>query len=112
MNLRVQHKIVTIKKNTEIKEILSTGEKIYTRYGIFFLGKNKTDIRINFAVLIKKSVGNAVWRNYCKRIIRVYIRNSINILPENRQIIFLYTYNGKINHELLKEEFNKKLAAL
>jgi len=112
MNLQDQHNFVTIKKNTEIKTILSTGKKIYTQFGIFFLGKKKTDKRIYFAVLIKKSVGNAVWRNYCKRIIRTYMRKNINNLPENLQIIFLYTYDGKINYQLLEEEFGKKLATI
>ena len=112
MNLHDHPKIVTIKKNTEIKEILSSGKRIHTQYGIFFLGKKSTDKRINFAVLIKKSVGNAVWRNYCKRIVRSYIRNNIEILPENSQVIFLYTYSGKINYTLLEKEFYKKLATL
>ena len=112
MNLFAQHKIVTIKKNTEIKELLSTGKKINTKYGVFFLGNKRKDERIKFAVLIKKSVGKAVWRNYCKRIIRAYIRNRIDNFLENRQVIFLYTYDGKINYKLLEEEFDKKLALL
>jgi len=112
MNLFAQHKIITIKKNSEIKELLSTGKKIYTKYGTFFLGNKRKDDQINFAVLIKKSVGKAVWRNYCKRIIRAYIRNRIDNFLENRQVIFLYTYGGKINYKLLEKEFDKKLAIL
>ncbi len=112
MNLFAQHKIVTIKKNTEIKELLSTGKKINTKYGVFYLGNKIKDDRINFAILIKKSVGKAVWRNYCKRIIRAYIRNRIDTFPEKRQVIFLYTYDGKINYKLLAEELDKKLAIL
>ncbi len=57
MNLLDRPKIITIKKNTEIKKILSTGKKIYTQYGIFFLGQKKTDEQLNFAVLIKKKCG-------------------------------------------------------
>jgi len=112
MNLRDQHKVITIKKNSEIKEILSNGTKIYTKYGIFFIGHKKTDNLINFAVLIKKSVGKAVWRNYCKRIVRAYVKNNIDIFPDKRQIIFLYTHEGKIEYKILEEEFDKKLATL
>jgi ribonuclease P protein component len=112
MNLRDHHKIVIIKKNTEIKEILSTAKRIHTQYGIFFIGKKKTDKQINFAVLIKKNVGNAVWRNYCKRIVRAYTRKNIEILSKNRQVIFLYNYEGKINYALLEKEFDKRLATL
>jgi ribonuclease P protein component len=101
-----------IKNNTEIKGILSTGKKIYTKYGIFFLGKNRIDDRINFAVLIKKSVGKAVWRNYCKRIVRAYIRNRTENFIDNRKIIFVYTYDGKVSYKFLEKEFDKKLAFL
>jgi ribonuclease P protein component len=112
MNLSDQHKVFTIKKNIEIKAILSTGKKIRTKYGIFFLGQKKTDNRVDFAVLIKKSTGNAVWRNYCKRIVRAYSKNKIDMFPSNRQIIFIYTYKGKINYNLLEEEFDKNLTTL
>jgi len=112
MNLSAQHKIFTIKKSTEIKEILSTGKKIRTKYGVFFLGKNATNNRMDFAVLIKKSTGKAVWRNYCKRIVKAYARKKIDMFPANRQIIFIYTYEGKIKYNLLEEEFNKNLRAL
>jgi len=112
MNLSDQHKIFVIKKNTEIKEILSKGKKIRTKYGIFFIGLKKTNNWIEFAVLIKKSTGNAVWRNYCKRIVRAYSRNKIDMFPANRQVIFIYTYEGKINYKLLEEELDKILIAL
>jgi ribonuclease P protein component len=112
MNIHDQHKIISIKKNTEIKKILATGKRIQTKYGIFFIKQNKTDNKMNFAVLIKKSVGNAVWRNYCKRIVRAYIRNKINLFPQNSKCLFLYTYEDKINYQLLEEELDKKLNTL
>ena len=108
MNLRDQSKIFIIKKNSEIKKILSSGRKIHTTYGVFFIDHKKAEKRINFAVLVKKSVGNAVWRNYCKRIVRVYIRKKINLFPVNSKFLFLYTYEDKINYRLLEEEFDKK----
>ena len=109
MSLLAQPKIIVIKRNIEIKKILSSGKKIRTKYGVFFIG-NKTNVEhLHFAVLIKKSVGNAVWRNYCKRIVRTYIRNRINNFVEKRQILFVYTYSGKIRYNLLEEEFDKIL---
>ena len=110
MSLKDQHKIVAIKKNIDIRAILSSGEKIYTKFGIFFLSHKLSINRMNFAVLVKNNVGNAVYRNYCKRVIRTYIRKNIDQFPQNLQIIFLYTYQGKINYHLLEEEFYKKLA--
>jgi len=112
MNLRDPHKIVIIKKNNDIKKILATGKRLQTKYGIFFIQKNESDNRINFAVLIKKSVGNAVWRNYCKRIVRAYIKSKINLFPQNSKCIFLYTYEDKVTYQLLEEELDKKLKNL
>ena len=79
MNSHAHPKFDVIKKNSEIKELLSQGKKIHTKYGVFFLNDKSNESRLRFAVLIKKSVGNAVWRNYCKRIVRSYIRNRIDI---------------------------------
>ena len=109
MNLKDRHKIVALKKNTDIRKVLSSGEKVYTKFGIFFLSHKTTNNQMNFAVLIKKSVGNAVFRNYCKRIVRTYVRKNIDQFPQKSQVIFLYTYQGKINYHLLEEEFYKKL---
>jgi ribonuclease P protein component len=112
MNLHAHLKIAVIKKNSEIKELLARGKKVHTKYGIFFINNESNAKRLHFAVLIKKSVGNAVWRNYCKRIVRSYIRNRIDYFIENKQVIFVYTFEGKIRYNLLEEEFDKKLAFL
>jgi ribonuclease P protein component len=110
MNLHAHPNIIVIKKNSEIRDIFSKGKKIYTKYGVFFLcDKSNTD-QLRFAVLIKKNVGNAVQRNYCKRIVRTYMRNKINSFTKNGKILFVYTYEGKIGYTLLEQEFDKKLA--
>ena len=83
-----------------------------SKYGVFFIGHNDIPVQVRVAVLIKKSVGNAVVRNYCKRIVRAYIRNRIDTFFENGQVIFVYTYTGKTKYNLLEEEFDKKLAVL
>ena len=101
-----------IKKNIEIKKILLTGRKIHTKYGIFFIDHTNTDNRVNFAVLIKKNVGNAVWRNYCKRIVRAYVRKKYDLFTQYSKFLFLYTYDAKINYNLLEKEFDKKLDTL
>jgi len=110
MNLRVHPKIHIIKKNSEIKEVLSQGKKVHTKYGIFFLYDKTHDETFRFAVLIKKQVGNAVKRNYCKRIVRAYIRNRLNTKIKNYKVIFMYNFVGDINYNLLMNEFDTKLA--
>jgi ribonuclease P protein component len=112
MNLSVQHKILTLKKNADIEEVLSYGKKIHTKYGLFFLYNLRLEKKMSFAVLIKKKIGNAVWRNYCKRLVREYVRNRIMSFNKYKKIIFLYTYEGKINYSHLEKEFDKKLKAI
>ena len=53
MNLSVLHKIITIKKDTDIKELMSKGEKIYTKYGLFFLNNDVKIDQFGFAILIR-----------------------------------------------------------
>lgn len=112
MNLSAQHKIRMLKKNADIEEVLSHGKKIHTKYGLFFLYSMRIEIQMDFAVLIKKKIGSAVWRNYCKRIVREYVRNRIMIFNKYQKIIFLYTYEGKVNYSHLEKEFDKKLKAI
>ena len=112
MNLSAQHKIITLKKNADIEEVLSHGKKVHTKHGLFFLYSLRMENQRGFAVLIKKRIGNAVWRNYCKRIVREYVRNRIMSLNKYQKIIFLYTYEGKVNYSNLEKEFDKKLKAI
>jgi ribonuclease P protein component len=110
MNLSAHPKIHVIKKNSEIKQVLSQGKKIHTKYGILFLYDKTQGETFRFAVLIKRQVGNAVKRNYCKRIVRSYIRNRINTYLKNYKVIVMYNFDGDINYNLLMNEFDNKLA--
>jgi len=112
MSLSARPEFHSIKKNLEIKSLLESGKKIHTRYGIFFLARDVHSTGISFAVLIKKSVGKAVWRNYCKRIVRSYIRNHSQKFLVFRRFIFLYNFHGKVSYNDLSQEFNKRLNTL
>ena len=111
MSSSVQHKITTIKKRLLIRSILRKGFRIHTKFGIFFLGKENSE-GFSFAVLIKKSIGKAVHRNYCKRIVREYIRNNKLRFGNFNSIIFLFNYNGAVNYYSLSTDFDIKIKAL
>jgi ribonuclease P protein component len=98
-----------IKKRKEIKKILQNGHRIKTRFGNFYLMKGEQGVT-RMAVLIKKHVGNAVQRNYCKRIVRSYIRNTAHRFKQYNDIIFLYTFTGDVTYQDLYEEFSDRLA--
>ncbi len=109
MNSSALPDIVSIKKNVEIKELLANAKKIHTRYGLFFLSRESFSNQIGFAVLIKKSVGNAVRRNYYKRIVRSYFRNNLKLFAGYGKILFLFNYEGKITFQDLTKEFDNRL---
>ena len=109
MNSSALPEIVSIKKNTEIKILLANAKKIHTRYGLFFLSEESFSNQIGFAVLIKKSVGNAVRRNYYKRIVRSYFRNNLKLFANYGKVLFLFNYEGKTTFQELAKEFDNRL---
>ena len=101
-------KIISIKSKKEIKQLLETGEKRYTRFGIFFLAKNEKPEK-QIAVLVKKSIGIAVKRNYFKRLIREYIRKNLKKFSDYNQIIFVINKKIDVPFAQLKLEFDQKI---
>ena len=61
------------------------------------------------AVLIKKNAGNAVERNYRKRIVREYLRKKFYQTNPYNDVIFLFNYQGDISYHELETEFSKRL---
>ena len=107
MSLSAQHKIKSIKSQNEIKQLLSSGKKIYTKFGIFFLGKSENPEK-QVGVLVKKAVGIAVKRNYYKRVLREYIRTNLNNFSEYNKIIFVINKKIDIPFKQLKKELDLK----
>jgi len=84
---------------------LRHGHKIKGRYGNFYFYNGHHDGK-KIAVLIKKYVGNAVQRNYRKRIVRECIKKNLHILNKYNEVVFLFNYKGEINYQQLSEEFS------
>ncbi len=105
MNSSVQPNIKIIKKRSEIKHILQNGHRVRSRFGNFYL-LNGHHSEKRMAVLIKKHVGNAVQRNYRKRIVREYIRKNISDIcgmKRYNELVFLFNYKGEINYHQLSK---------
>ena len=111
MNISARHKIFSLKRKDAIEKLLANGLKKHTKYGVFFFDSDHISNNgpIEFAVLIKKNVGKAIWRNYCKRIVREYVRKNNAFFKNFQKAIFLYNYEGKINYNLLEKELNEQL---
>lgn len=108
MNLSKTPKIASLKSKEEIRDILFSSEKIRTKFGIIFLKRDISD-KILAAILIKKNTGNAVQRNYNKRIIRHFIRANAQELMTYSRVVFLYFYKGKTTYAQLESSYLKAL---
>ena len=108
MNLSKTPRIASLKNKEEIRDIFSSSEKIRTKYGIIFLKRDTSD-KILAGILIKKNTGNAVQRNYSKRIIRYFIRAHAQELETYSRIVFLYLYKGKTTYAKLESSYLKAL---
>jgi ribonuclease P protein component len=113
MNLSSQPNSTSLKAKNEISLVLNNGKKIKTTIGPVFLFKDDNVEDKKVAVLIKKNVGKAYYRNYIKRIIRYYVRSEFTLFEKFNRVIFLYGYTGeKIKYEFLKENYNKALKSV
>ncbi len=111
MNISKRLNIVSISDSKEIKKTLDNSKKLYFKYGIIFLNKdNRVKEELRFAVLVKKHCGNAVRRNYVKRISRNFIIRNITLFKPYSRVIFLFL-SKKISfkYEALENELLKAL---
>jgi ribonuclease P protein component len=105
MNISKQHNIISLGERKEITSILDSGKKIKTKFGLIFLKRVNKDSITKAAVLLKKSCGSAVKRNYIKRIIRHFIKDQITLFNGYNRVVFLYNYKKEINYNSLKNEY-------
>ncbi len=108
MNISKRLNIKTITNSKEIKNTLDKSKKIYFTYGIVFLDKD-SDVKekLKFAVLVKKNCGNAVRRNYIKRIARNFVVRNITLFSPYNRVIFLFLSKMPFTYKNLKEELFK-----
>ncbi len=109
MNLSNQPKIYSLSNKKEISVIFSNGERINTKFGPIYLYSVNDDAKNRIAILIKKKIGKAYYRNYIKRRIRFYISSEITLLENYNRVIFLYRYLKPIKYDDLKNEYNLRL---
>lgn len=95
-------KITSLKNKSEIQDLLASGRKVYTKYGLIFLKKIPDTAENKIAILVRKKCGNAVKRNYIKRILRHFIRKHALVLNQNNRIAFLYLYSGPVEFKAIE----------
>ena len=108
MNLSKRLNITSLADKNEISIIFRNGKKVSTKFGPVYFYSNKSVKNIKVAVLLKKSIGNACYRNYVKRIVRYYINSDFTLLKKYNRVIFLYSSTVPIKYTKLKDEYNSR----
>ncbi len=92
-----------IQKNKDFKQLRFKGKKISNRYlYAYYLENDFTNTRV--AISISRRVGNAVFRNKVKRIIRELFRNSKYKKTSNDILLIIDPSVKKLPYNLLKLE--------
>lgn len=91
-----------IKKNEEIKKIISNSKKKVSKFFIVYYLKNNLDYN-RYCISVSKKIGNAVIRNLYKRKIKdILMKNNINFSCD--YVIILRTAILGAEHEIIKNE--------
>lgn len=110
MNLSSPLNCSSLRKKNEITFVIKNGKKIKTKIGPVFLYNDFEERKNKAAILVKKNIGKAHFRNYIKRIIRYYIRSEVTLFEEFNRVIFLYVSSEKkVKYSQIKSTYDKAL---
>ncbi len=102
-------------KSVTTADVLATRPdeiKIKTKYGYLTLVNNPRHPDLKIRILIKKVVGNAVQRNYYKRVLRKYLRDNHSKFYRYNDCVFYYHYKARVHFNDIQNELNDKISGL
>lgn len=89
-----------IRKNLEIKKIVSNSKKIVTNLYVIYYNSNKLNYN-RYCISVSKKIGNAVTRNLYKRRVKdILMKNNINSSCD--YVIILRTAILDVNYKLME----------
>ncbi len=101
-----------LKKRTEFVDVRNKGSSLKSKFFIVNYSSN-FDAGVMFGFTVSKKIGNAVTRNYLKRILRSIVRGNI-ILPSNNISIEIIPKKNseKIKYSSLEKDLTNLLKNL
>lgn len=97
-----------VKKSWEFDKIIKTGKMVKNNcFVIYYLDNNEN--KKNFGISVSKKIGNAVTRNYYKRVIRKICDINKNIYSNGKDYIIIMRVKGL---ELSFKELNEGILEL
>lgn len=98
-------KIISIKKRRDFLDLREIGKKISTKFFIVYFKKNINE-NINLGITVSKKHGNAVKRNYLRRVIRAIFIKNVNEIPDKLKIEMIPKKKDiKSSFKQLEEDF-------
>jgi ribonuclease P protein component len=95
-----------IRRHSEFKTLYQRGEKAATEHFLVFTRPNDLGWK-RLGVTVSKAIGNAVARNYVKRLLREYFRLHKTNLPASSDILIIAKPgSSELNYHTLCMELN------
>lgn len=100
-------KLYIVKTTRQFEDIINTGKSFKNKY--FVLHEKNNDLKYDrFGISVSKKLGNAVFRNKYKRIIRSILDNYKKLYINNKDYIIILRKEAiDCDYELLKDELFK-----
>ena len=101
-----------ITKNSAYKELFINSDKTVGKYFVILYKsteiENNEQVNFKFGITASKKIGNAVKRNWCKRVIRILVGQlDLTDLTKNLYInVIARKFMIKENFSILKNDFN------
>ena len=87
----------SLKKNFEIEKLVKKRMSVGNKYFAIYYQKNQSCLQI--AISVSKKNGNAVERNYQKRVIREIMRNNLEKLDGYRLLVVVKKDSRELSFE-------------
>lgn len=81
-------RILTLTKNSDFQRLYKSGTAIALPLLVVYVGKNKEGY-VRYGITVSTKIGNAVERNFCRRIIKSAFKGLAAEIKEGTDLVFV-----------------------